>query len=205
MSKARRIIVLGMASKIPVAGVVWQTLHYVVGLHLMGHDVYYVEEHARTPSMFMKTPEDDGSLMAATFIDSFMRRFGLEDRWAFVALHDDGKHYGLSDATLKTLFDSADVVINLHGGTTPLPHHCKTGRLVYLETDPVQLQVELHDDQQETIDFLANHCAFFTFGENYGKSDCKLPVTEKFQFKPTRQPVVLDFWPPEAEYVRLVF
>src|SRR5262249_14955632 len=45
------------------------------------------------------------------------------------------------------------------------------------------------------------HCAFFTFGENYGRLDCKLPVSERFTFRPTRQPVVLDFWenPPGRE------
>jgi GT2 family glycosyltransferase len=58
----------------------------------------------------------------------------------------------------------------------------------------VQLQIELHDGLQQTIDFLEAHCAFFTFGENYGRPDCKLPVSERFAFHPTRQPVVIDFW-----------
>ena len=31
-------------------------------------------------------------------------------------------------------------------------------------------------------------------GENYGKPDCKMPLLERFPFKPTRAPVVLDFW-----------
>jgi hypothetical protein len=36
--------------------------------------------------------------------------------------------------------------------------------------------------------------AFFTFGENYGRPGCRLPVDGRFVFRPTRQPVVLDFW-----------
>jgi hypothetical protein len=204
-STPKKIILLGMASKMPVAGVVWQTLHYIVGFRLLGHDAYYVEEHARTPSMFMTDETDDASSRAAEFIDGLMRRFDLGDRWAFHALHGDGHYYGMSESRLKELFESADVVINLHGGTFPLPHHSAAGKLVYLETDPVQLQIELHDGLKEAIDFLAPHHALFTFGENYGRPDCGLPVSERFPFRPTRQPVVMDFWAQEEQPRRTAF
>src|SRR5205809_7568549 len=104
-----------------------------------------------------------------------LRRFGLADRWAFHDVHD-GRCYGMEAGRLKELYRSAAAVINLHGGTVPLPEHSAGGRLVYLETDPVELQMELHDNLRETIDFLEPHCAFFTFGENYGRPDCGLPV-----------------------------
>jgi hypothetical protein len=192
----KKIVLLGMMSKVPVAGVVWQTVHYLVGFQRLGYDVYYVEAHARTPSMFMERKADDGSAKAAAFIANVMQCFGLGDRWAFHALHDDGRCYGLSEGQLKQLYRSAALLINLHGGTRPLPEHSDTGRLIYLETDPVELQIELYHNLQRTIDFLAPHCAFFTFGENYGNPDCKLPVSERFTFRPTRQPVVVDFWQP---------
>ena len=190
----KKIVLLGMMSKIPVAGVVWQTVHYLVGFQRLGYDVYYVEAHARTPSMFMQSEDEDSSAIAAAHIASVMQRFDLGDRWAFHALHDGGRCYGLSESQLKQLYQSADLIINLHGGTVPLSEHSATGRLVYLETDPVELQIELHNNLQQTIDFLEPHCAFFTFGENYGNTDCKLPVSERFHFRPTRQPVVIDFW-----------
>jgi GT2 family glycosyltransferase len=196
MSPQRRekIVLLGMMSKFPVAGVVWQTLHYLIGFQRLGYDVYYVETHARTPSQLMTSSADDGAAKAAAYIANVMRRFDLEDRWSFVALHDDGQCYGLSKPQLEKLYRSAALVINLHGGTAPRPELAGLERLVYLETDPVQLQVELYHGLQESIDFLEPHCAFFTFAENYGNVDCKLPVTERFAFRPTRQPVVIDFW-----------
>jgi GT2 family glycosyltransferase len=189
-----QILLLGMMSKMPVAGVVWQTMHYLIGLERLGYQAYYVEAHARTPSMFMQHEHDDGSAKAAAFIDAVMRRFNLGDRWAFHALHESGRCYGMSESQLKRLYGSAALLINLHGGTEPRPEHYRTGRLVYLETDPVALQIELHNNLQQTIDFLEPHCAFFTFGENYGAPDCRLPVSDRFRFRPTRQPVVLDFW-----------
>jgi hypothetical protein len=194
VSGKKKIVLLGMMSQMPVAGVVWQTLHYLVGFQRLGYDVYYVEAHARTPTMLMQHESDDSSTKAVTFISDVMRRFDFDDRWAFHALHDNGECYGLSQSALNELYRSAHLIINLHGGTKPLPEHVANGRLVYLETDPVQLQIELHNNEQWTIDFLEPHIAYFTFGENYGRLDCKLPVSDRFRFKPTRQPVVLDFW-----------
>ncbi len=190
----RRIVLLGMMTKIPVAGVVWQTVHYLVGLQRLGFEPYYVEAHARTPGMLMRDERDDSSALAAAFIRDTLERFGLGDHWAYHALHDDGRLYGMTEAELRRLYSSAELIVNLHGGTEPRPEHAETGRLVYVETDPVQLQIELHDGQQSTIDFLEPHVAFFTFGENYGQADCGLPVSDRFTFHPTRQPVVTDFW-----------
>src|ERR687893_777633 len=192
----RKIVLLGVMSRLPVAGVVWQTVHYLVGLQRLGYDVYYVEAHACTPKMLMQREDDDGSAKAAAFIAAVMRRFDLGDRWAFHALHADGRYYGMSESRLKQLYRSAALIINLHGGTQPLPEHSATDRLVYLETDPVAPQIELHHNVQYTLDFLEPHCAFFTFGENYGNPDCKLPASDRFDFRATRQPVVVDFWLP---------
>jgi GT2 family glycosyltransferase len=189
-----RIVLLGMMTKIPVPGVVWQTVHYLAGFQRLGFDAYYVEAHARTPGMLMTSAADDSSALAAGFIQDALARFGLDGRWAYQALHQDGRLYGMSDAELRRLYQSAELIINLHGGTQPRPEHYETGRLVYLETDPVQLQVELHEQRGYTVDFLEPHVAFFTFGENYGRPGCGLPVSDRFHFNPTRQPVVTDFW-----------
>ena len=196
-----------MLTKMPVGGVVWQTVHYLEGLRRLGFEVFYVEAHGRTPSMLMTSEDDDASLLAARFIDRTLRPFGLADHWGYVALHDDGRCYGMSRRELDALYASAHLIINLHGGTEPMPEFAGTGRLVYVETDPVQLQIELAENYRFAIDFLEPHCAFFTFGENIGAADCVLPAPERFAFAPTRQPVVLDFWPasdaPGAAYTTI--
>ena len=205
MTPSPKLVVLGMMSKMPVAGVVWQTVHYLVGFKRLGYDVHYVEAHARTPSMLMEKVDDDSSARAATFIAGVMDRFDMGDRWAFHALHDDGSCYGMSKSGLSALYRDAALIVNLHGGTVPLPEHAASGRLVYLETDPVQLQVELEQELSTTIEFLEPHCAFFTFAENLGTPACGLPVSERYRFKPTRQPVVLDFWNADEGPARNVF
>jgi len=202
---APKVVLLGMMTKMPVAGVAWQNLHYLLGFERLGCETYYVETHARTPSMLMSRADDDSSALAAEFIAALMRRFGMADRWAFRALHDDGRCFGMSEAELERLYGSADLLINLHGGTQPYPELAATGKLVYLETDPVQLQLELQHGLQETVDFLEPHSAFFSFAENWGNPDCRLPRSERFQFLSTRQPVVLDLWPDRSPQPADVF
>ncbi len=87
-----KIVLLGMMSRMPVAGMTWLDDALPGRLRRLGYDLYYVEAHARTPSMLMRamrttTPRP----LAAAFIADVMRRFDFGDRWAFHALHDDGR------------------------------------------------------------------------------------------------------------------
>ena len=189
-----RVVVLGIMTKMPVPGVVWQNLHYLLGFERLGYEAWYVEAHGINPQYFQRDQHDLGSRRAAAFVDASLRPYGFGDRWAYHALHDDGAVLGMGADRLRELYRGADLIINLHGGTRPLPEHAETGRLVYLETDPVRLQIELHDNLQATIDHLEPHVAFFTFGERYGQHGCGLPVSDRFHFLPTRQPVVMDCW-----------
>jgi len=189
----KKIILLGMMSRHPVAGMVWLTMQYVVGLQRLGYDVYYIEAHGATPKFFM-THDDDGFLKAAAFIAEVMRRFDLDQHWAYHTLNGERKFYGMSESELAALYHSADLILNLHGGTTPIPEYMAADRMIYIGTDPVDREIEIHQNVQETIDLLAAHRAHFTWGENYGKPDCGVPLTARFNFRPTRQPIVMEFW-----------
>ena len=189
----QKIVVLGFLSHFPVAGVAWQTMHYLVGFQRLGYEVFYVEAHGCTPSKLMQSDDDDGAARAAAYIEQNMRRVGLEHSWAYHSLYDS-RYFGLSETQLRDLYQSAALLINLHGSHLPVPELAATGRLVYLETDPVDVEIDLFHQRAETIEYLSPHCAFFTFGENLGKPDCLVPRPKDFKFIPTRQPVVMNFW-----------
>src|SRR5262249_10309382 len=157
----------------------------------LGFEVYYVEAHAIQPAgMLSRNCSGDPSEQAASYIARIMKRFDMERQWAFHALHADGRCYGMSESELARLYRCAELIINLHGGTVPLPEHSATGRLVYLGTDPVQLEIELYENQPATIEFMSQHAAYFTWGLNYGNPDCCVPVSPQFELKPTRPPIV---------------
>jgi ATP-binding cassette, subfamily B, bacterial len=189
-----KVVLLGMLSRIPVGGVAWLVGHYAVGFERLGYDVYYVEAHARAPTMLMESPEDDGARKAADYIAKVARRFGLEGRWAYQALHDNGRCYGMSAEQLDQLHREAALIVNMHGGTVPLAEHAATDRLVYLGTDPVDTELEVHRGEQPALDFLDQHVAYFTWGLNYGNPDCRLPWARPYALIPSPPPVVLDLW-----------
>jgi GT2 family glycosyltransferase len=189
-----KVVLLGMLTKIPVGGVGWLVGQYATGFERLGYEVYYVEAHARTPSMFMTHERDDAAGKAAAYVASIAERFGLGDRWAFQALHENGRTYGMSEERLDRLYRDAALIINMHGGTLPLPEHAATERLVFLGTDPVEVELEVERGDERAIEFLERHSAFFTWGLNFGNPGCELPWARPFSFTPSPPPVVLDFW-----------
>ena len=187
------IVVLGAMTRYPVSGIVWLTMQYVLGFRRLGYDCYYVECHGGTPRPFVED-SDDGTRGAAAFLAGLMARFDLSDRWAFHASRGNGRCYGLSESHLRRLYESAALIVNLHGATVPQHEHAATGRLVYIGTDPVLIELQLHQGSQGAIDLLEPHVAFFTWAGNFGRPDCKLPVSDRFAFHPTRQPLIADLW-----------
>ena len=176
-----------MMTRIPVAGVVWQTVHYLLGFERLGYEAYYVETHARTPSMLMEREEDDSSARwrprSSTRV---MRRFGLGDRWAFYGLHDDDRCFGHERARSSSGCTARpQLLINLHGGTEPLPG-ARTRRTGSSTSRPTRCSCRSSSttDLQATLDFLEPHCAFFTFAENYGSSGLRLPVARPLPAPP---------------------
>jgi hypothetical protein len=194
--RPKKIVLLGMMSRWPVAGVAWVTVQYLEGLRRLGYDAYYVEAHGCTQTKFMTRPDDDGVARAAEYIAAVMGRFDFNGHWAYHDVHLSGRCFGMDRERLDALYGSADLLINLHGATEPLPEHVANNRLVYLETDPVEVQVALGENSKGVIDFLAAHCAHFTWGLNYGNPDCRLPVSDRFPFKHSPPVVVTDFWQP---------
>jgi hypothetical protein len=193
-----RIVLLGMMTKMPVAGNIWLVGQYLEGFRRLGFDAYYVEAHGITPTKLMESPEDDAAERAAAFVRGAMERFGFGDRWCYHARYDGDRYLGLTRERVLELYRTADLIINLHGGTVPLPEHAASGRLVYLETDPVELEIELFNGEQATRDFLAPHTSFLTWGLNYGSPDCSVPLPDDIRFHHSPPPVIVDWWEPFA-------
>ncbi len=192
-----RVVVLGIAGQYPLAGVVWQALHYVAGLRALGCDVYYVEDSgappydARHDSIATDARANVAALAAA------MRRIDFADRWAYWdAL--TGDWYGMTKARVDGLYGSAEVVFNVCGATRPRDEHKRGARLCYVETDPVYEQMRVANGDADSIAFLAAHDVLFTYGELLGTPRCRVPI-ERFRWVPTRPPVVLDWWSGAAQ------
>ena len=201
--KRKRIVVMGFMGSCPIAGVVWQHIHYVVGLQRLGHDVYYIEDSARlpyNPETFEVNNEFD---YAARLLNRLSREFGFQNRWAFCARYLPGNPTaGLPLRRIRQLYRDADAILNICGAQEFNDDLLVSDRILYIESDPGVEQIKIDKGVRATIDYLRRHRALFTFGENVGTTGFPVP-THGFKWLPTHQPVVTDLWktqraPPHA-------
>jgi hypothetical protein len=196
MSSGKRILVLHLAGQYPLGGMGWQAIHYVVGLARLGHDVYYVEDSGAPPyDPRIKSVVEDCSY-SVEFLRQTMARFDLADRWAYVDVAA-GRTYGLPATRVDRLYREADALVNLCGASRLREEHLACPVRIYVQTDPVHDQILVTEGNPGTLSALEAHTHLFTYGERMGAPDCPVPL-EKFEWKPTRPPVVLDLWPSRA-------
>jgi hypothetical protein len=192
--KSKRIVVMGFMGSMPIAGVIWQHIHYVVGLQRLGHDVYYIEDSARlpyNPETFEVTNEFN---YAARLLSRLSREFGFKNRWAFCARYlPDNPTAGLPLEKIRQLYREADAILNVCGTQEFNDDLLVSDRILYIESDPGVEQIKIDKGAKSTIEYLRRHRALFTFGENVGTKSFPVP-THGFKWLPTRQPVVTDLW-----------
>jgi len=192
--KRKRVVVMGFMGSCPIAGVIWQHLHYIAGLQRLGHDVYYIEDSARlpyNPETFEVNNEFD---YAARLLDRLAREFEFKNRWTFCARYLRGQPTaGLSLRKIRRLYREADAILNVCGAQEFNDDLLASDRIIYVESDPGVEQIRIDKGVRSTIDYLRRHRALFTFGENVGTKSFPVP-THNLNWLPTRQPVVTDLW-----------
>ena len=200
MSRNLRIVIMGILGRTPLAGVSWQVLHYLEGFRRLGYDIYYIEDTGGWAYHPLRKTDGNESeytyaincQYAVNYVAKLMSSFGLQNGWAYWS-RVDGRVFGLSETQVSRLFENADAIVNLTGSTCLLEEHTRVPVRIYLETDPVMRQIEVVRGDRKAIELLAAHTHHFSYGENLGAPDCGVPVT-RFNYLPTRQPIVLDWW-----------
>ena len=185
---------MGFMGSCPIAGVIWQHIHYIVGLQRLGHDVFYIEDSARlpyNPETFEVNNEFD---YAARLLERLAQEFDFRDRWGFCARYLP-RHptVGLSLKRIRQLYTEADAILNICGTQEFNKDLLQSDRILYVESDPGVEQIKIDQDVKATRQYLRRHHALFTFGENVGTKAFPVP-THGFKWLPTRQPVVTDLW-----------
>lgn len=185
---------MGFMGSCPIAGVIWQHIHYIVGLQRLGHDVYYVEDSARLPYNPETFEVGEDFQYAARLLAQLSREFEFQRRWAFCARYlPKNPTAGLSIQKIRQLYRGADAILNVCGTQEFNDDLLKSDRILYVESDPGVEQIKVDKGVVSTRRYLRRHHALFTFGENVGTRDFPVP-THGLKWLPTRQPVVTDIW-----------
>jgi len=196
---ALRIAVTGLAATYPFGGVFWDYMQYLLGLFRLGHDVWYIEDtgkwcydpRART---FVEDSGDNVQFLARQIE---LLEPELRERWFY--RDATGRTFGRTWTEVKQFCRSADLFINVSASCWMREEYFAAHRVAFIDSDPMYTQAPipsyldgtLSEEARARVDMLRRHDVFFTFAENVGAPDCRIP-TELIRWIPTRQPIVLE-------------
>ncbi len=208
--KKLRIIVSGMVGQFPLGGVAWDYFHYCLGLHQLGHDVYYHEDTFLWPNNpKLGYPCDDASY-TVEFIQNFFSTYApaLTGKWHYRLLRKDS--YGMTKEAFDEVARTADVFLNVSGASF-LPEGLNPKCVkVFMDTDPGYNQIVMSEKPTwaEGVEGweagIVAHDRFLTYAENMYADDCILPRLN-IDWRPTRCIATLPEWkaiknnPPPAD------
>ena len=181
----------------PLAGIAWQAMQYILGLERLGYEAWYVEDHGANPY----DPRVNSVVMDCDYNVAYVRRmmesYGLGGRWAYWDAINDVYH-GLSREAVLRLYRDSDALINLCGAARLRDEHMACPRRIMIDTDPVYEQIKYAKADPAARAYLDAHTHFFTYGENVGGPGWIVPLSG-IPWQPTRPPVVLEEWPTDEE------
>lgn len=194
MSRPLTIIVGGYIVALPLGGMTWHHLNYLLGLHELGHEVWFLED---SWSYFWpydprtKSCSADSSYGRGYLLDAF-HRYGLPPRYCYFSEFEN-RHHGLSREELDALLKRADLLICVSGVTPVRDDRPRPRRTLVIDTDPVFTQLRMEHDPT-----FAGYYRWFdraaTFGRLIGTPGCPIP-THGIDWIPTNQPIALRHWP----------
>jgi hypothetical protein len=192
MTTKLRIIVSGLIAQYPLGGVAWDYCNYLVGLHRIGHDVYYIEDSGQWPY----NPSENGTSRSCEFnvqyLSKLLSRFGLGDKWGYRFPHQ-AEWFGLTSAERETIIDSADLLINVSGVLRNPWEYKRGAKLIFIDTDPVFNQIKLLKGQSEFKKMVDTHDVHFSFGEVLPRHY----FDTGHDWKTTRHPILTSEWQVE--------
>jgi hypothetical protein len=187
------VLVAGaLANKHLNGGAAWTRLSWIRGFQKLGFDVYFVEQIA---SQHCVGPDGLPALFEQSenrkYFNAVVEQMNLGGRASLIC--DEGREVeGLSATALADLADASAFVVNISGHLTYEPVMSRARCRVYIDLDPGFTQFWSAAGAAGAR--LGGHHHYFTVGENIGSRDCSIPLGG-INWRPIRQPVVLEDWP----------
>ncbi len=185
-----RIVIGSWAVRYPLGGNLSWTLQWLIGFDRLGHEVYLVEKAAYPDSCFdpvRKVMSDDCSYGMAT-VTKLLERFGLENRLCYVDAQNN--YQGLSRETIRSIFRSSDVFIDIGSHGTWLEEAQPSGTRVLVDGEPGATQMKM-ERMRRAGDPLPEYDHYYSNGACVGTDGCLAPTAGR-EWRPLFNPVVVD-------------
>ena len=198
-----RIIVTGLVGQYAFGGVAWDYLQYVAGFRQLGHEVFYLEDTETWPYDPVHSTISADCSYNVQYLETVMTRLGLGSQWIYRNAAD-GTYHGVSETAAKQFCASADLFVNVSGCGWLRPEYLAIPKKIFIDSDPMFTQIGLALGLPEVIQRIGAHDFHFTFAEHINAADCRVPHGGR-RWIPTRQPIVLDWFPVPVPPPRDVF
>ena len=187
------IVVAGaLANKPGNGGAAWTRLSWALGFKRLGHEVWFMEQIAPEVCTDLRGGRCDlDRSVNVSYFTEVTQRFGLGTTAALISVAD-GRPIGAPAMELDSVADAADLLVNISGHLSLEPLKSRFRKRVFIDLDPGYTQ--FWHAQGIAEEKLVDHHAYFTIGENIGRSGCPIP-TGDINWRAIRQPVVVDDWP----------
>ncbi len=196
------MIVSGALANKPLnGGTAWSRLSWVLGWQRLGCEVLFVEQimpETCVDSAGARCRIEESANLA--YFRQTMAEFGLEGASALIC-GEGSSGWGLELPKLAARARQTQLLFNIGGHLTLPGIKSSVGCRVYYDDDPGFTQFWQASGSGGAR--LEGHDFYFTLGENIGAQDCPIP-TGNIQWRHTRPPVVLEFWPavPSSTFER---
>jgi len=182
-----------LANKHRHGGSVWVRLSWAEALRELGFDVLFVEQLAAADCVdAVGRPADFAASANAAVFRGTTEAFGFGGDAALVC-PDDDRVLGMARDELLDRLGDATLLVNISGHLRWRPALERLPRRAFVDLDPGYTQI-WHASGGDAAG-LEGHDLHFTVGANVGTARCDLP-TGGIDWRPIRQPVVLDRWRP---------
>jgi hypothetical protein len=193
-------VVTGMIATHPVGGVAWDYGQYLLGLHELGFEVYYLEDTGFPSYSF--DPAIDGYVEDPRDGLEFLRESlgvlnpAFLNCWHFRDYR--GQTHGLSLDEIRGVVAKADILLNVSGSCILREPYRACRRRVLIDTDPGFNHFVNYPrrDKMARVTWdegFRGHDRFFTYATRLGEADCPLD-NFGLEWLPTRPPVVMSCW-----------
>jgi hypothetical protein len=194
MAKKLTIVVGGYIVAYPLGGMTWHHLNYLLGLHELGHEVWFLEDSGSYSYPYNPVTWESSadSTYGRAYLERTFAEYGLPPRWCYYSEFED-KHYGLDKNGLHDLLKRADLMLCVSGVTPLRDSRPRSKRTAVIDTDPVFTQLRMRHDA-DFLNYYKQFDAVATFGKLIGTPACPLP-THGIHWIGTNQPISLPHWP----------
>jgi hypothetical protein len=163
-------------------------LQWLRGLERLGHRILFVDYL------------DEYNQSTVWAFQRLMCEWWYPDQCALILRSSMASLYGLSTEQVRRIAAEADALITLNVPCTrePLPLLEQVRPRILVDTDPGFTQLWVVETDQAATDIYGEQDLYFTLGGNIGLPRCSVP-TLGICWRPTYNPVILDWWSPREE------